>query len=36
MRSECELLHEQVDMRVHLKAVKIICIALQPHQQPTE
>jgi len=36
MPLEGEFLHEQVDVSVHLEAVKIISITLQPHQQPTE
>lgn len=31
---EGQLLHQQVNPRVHLEAVQVIRVSLQPHEQP--
>lgn len=31
---EGQLLHQQVNTRVHLKPVQVVCVSLQPHEQP--
>ena len=36
VRSEGELLHEEVHLRVELEAVQIVRVALQSHQQTSE
>lgn len=30
---EGQLLHQEVNTRVHLKAMQVVCVSLQPHEQ---
>lgn len=31
---EGQLLHQQVNSRVHFKPMQVVCVSLQPHEQP--